>query len=155
MESLEDLVQYNKNLLIMESLEDLVQYNEDNSVNIPFGRTAEWYINNIINHPLLKNICLRCQTQRKTSELIKKGLISISRVEGAVDYIEWNTKNGDIKSTNRIDDIIKLTSKGEEYVKQIEAKRINYVGFGLCSVQEKGIVVNMNVEELVAVKKHV
>ena len=72
----------------MESLEDLVQYNEDNSVNIPFGRTAEWYINNIINHPLLKNICLRCQTQRKTSELIKKGLISISRVEGAVDYIE-------------------------------------------------------------------
>ena len=82
----------------MESLEDLVQYNEDNSVNIPFGRTAEWYI---INHPLLKNIRLRCQTRRKTSELIKEGLISISRVEGAVDYIEWNTKNGDIKPTNR------------------------------------------------------
>ena len=38
-------------------------------------------------------------------------------MEGAVDFIEWNTKNGYV---NRIDDIIKLTLEGEEYVKQIE-----------------------------------
>src|SRR6266480_3169097 len=61
--------------------------------------------------------------------MIKRGyfrqcstVISINRVEGAVDFIEWNTKKGDIKSTNRIDDIITLTPIGEEYVKQIEAK---------------------------------
>ncbi|CAB4403560.1 unnamed protein product [Rhizophagus irregularis] len=42
-------------------------------------------------------------------------------VESAVDYIEWNTKKGSAKSTNRIDDIIKLTPEGDEYVRQIEA----------------------------------
>jgi hypothetical protein len=100
----------------MEGFENLIQYNDDNSVNVPFGRVAEWYI---INHPLLKNIRLKCQTRRG---LIKAGIINVSRVEGAVDFIEWNTKKGDTKSTNRIDDVIKLTSKGEEYVKQIETK---------------------------------
>jgi hypothetical protein len=100
-------------------MEDFIQYNNDNSVNVPFGRVAEWYI---VNHPLLKNIRLKCQTRRETSGLIKSGIINVNRVEGAVDFIEWNTKKGDIKSTNRIDDIITLTSKGEEYVKQIETK---------------------------------
>ncbi|CAB4379278.1 unnamed protein product [Rhizophagus irregularis] len=78
-----------------ENFAHLIQYNDDNSVNVPFGRVAEWYI---FNHPLLKNI------------------------QGAVDFIEWNTKDGEIKSTNRIDDIVKLTSKGEDYIKQIENK---------------------------------
>ncbi|PKB97279.1 hypothetical protein RhiirA5_468619 [Rhizophagus irregularis] len=100
-------------------MEDFIQYNNDNSVNVPFRRVAEWYI---VNHPLLKNVRLKCQTRRETSGLIKSDIINVNRVEGAVDFIEWNTKKGDIKSTNRIDDIITLTSKGEEYVKQIEAK---------------------------------
>ncbi|RIA88190.1 hypothetical protein C1645_877563 [Glomus cerebriforme] len=41
--------------------------------------------------------------------------------EGAVDYVEWTTSNGKTKSTNRIDDIIELTEKGEELIKQIQA----------------------------------
>ena len=42
------------------------------------------------------------------------------------------TKTGQIKLTNRIDDIIKLTEKGEELFRQIEedVKKINYVGNG-------------------------
>ncbi|PKK55634.1 hypothetical protein RhiirC2_722348, partial [Rhizophagus irregularis] len=103
------------------NFDHLIQYNDDDTVNLPFGRVAEWYIT---NHPLLKNIRLKCQTRRRTPELINEGFISLNRVEGAVDFIEWSTKKGHVKSTNRIDDIIKLTSKGEEYVKQIEAGEI-------------------------------
>ena len=103
-----------------EVFENLIQYNTaENSVNVPFGRTAEYYLK---NHPLLKNICLKSQSRKKTPELIKEGVISIERVEGAIDFIEWETKAGQIKSTNRIDDIIKLTEKGEELVSQIKAK---------------------------------
>ena len=43
----------------MEGFENLIQYNNDNTVNVPFGRVAEWYI---INHPLLKNIRLKNPT---------------------------------------------------------------------------------------------
>jgi hypothetical protein len=54
-------------------------------------------------------------------ELIKEKIITVDRVEGAIDYIEWKTNKGEKKSTNRIDDIIHLTPMGEEYVKEIEA----------------------------------
>jgi len=39
-------------------------------MNMPFGRIAKWYI---FNHPLLKNIRLKCQSQKNISELIKAG----------------------------------------------------------------------------------
>ncbi len=32
-----------------ENLEHLIQYNDNDTVNVPFGRVAEWYI---LNHPL-------------------------------------------------------------------------------------------------------
>ena len=100
------------------NFENFIQYNTtENSVNVAFGRPAEYYLN---NHPLLKNIRLKSQSRKKTPELIKKGFISIERIEGAVDFIEWTTKTGQTKSTNRIDDIIKLTEKGEALVKRIE-----------------------------------
>ena len=99
-------------------MENFIQYNDDDTVNVPFGRAAEWYIS---NHSLLKNIRLKCQSRKKTSELVNENIITINRVEGAVDYIEWNTKKGSTKSTNRIDDVIKLTPEGNEYVRQIEA----------------------------------
>src|SRR2546430_794219 len=99
-------------------MENLVQYNDDDTVNVPFGRVAEWYIS---NHPLLKNIRLKYQSRKKTSELINENIIAISQVEGAVDYIEWHTKKRHTKSINRIDDVIKLTSEGDDYIRQIEA----------------------------------
>ena len=100
------------------NFENFIQYNTaENSVNVSFGRAAEHYLK---SHPLLKNIRLKSQSRKKTPELIKEGIISIKRVEGAVDFVEWKTKTGQTKSTNRIDDIIELTEKGEELVKQIE-----------------------------------
>ena len=69
---------------------------------------------------MLKNIRLKCQSRKKTPELIKQNIITVGRVEGAIDYIEWKTNKRETKSTNRIDDIVKLMPKGEEYVKQIE-----------------------------------
>ena len=71
---------------------------------------------------MLKNIHLKCQSRKRTPELVKAGIISVEHIEGAIDFIEWKTRVGQTKSTNRIDDIIKLTEKGKELVKQIEAK---------------------------------
>ena len=56
----------------MEGLNS-IQYNDDNTVNVPFGHVAEWYI---MDHPLLKNISLKCQTRREIAGLIKAGIIS-------------------------------------------------------------------------------
>ncbi|PKY61185.1 hypothetical protein RhiirA4_431644, partial [Rhizophagus irregularis] len=60
----------------------------------------------IFNHPLLKNIHLKCQSRKRTPELIKADVIKICRIKSAVDFIEWNMKDGKIKSTNRINDIL-------------------------------------------------
>jgi hypothetical protein len=38
----------------------------------------------------------------------------VKHVQGAVDYLEWMTRTGTKKSTNRIDDILVLTPKGED-----------------------------------------
>lgn len=103
----------------MQDYSTHVQYNEDNSVRVPFGRTAEWYI---ANHPLLKDRRLKCQSRLYTPSFVKEGIINIERVEGAVDFVEWKTKVGNTKSTNRIDDILTLTSKGHELLTQINAK---------------------------------
>ncbi|PKC70304.1 hypothetical protein RhiirA1_501757 [Rhizophagus irregularis] len=103
----------------MESYDHLIKYNEDgNSVSVPFGRAAEYYIS---KHPLLKNIRLKARSRLRAPQLVNEGIITIKRVEGAVDYVEWTTSSGKTKSTNRIDDIIELTEKGEEFVKQIQA----------------------------------
>ena len=40
----------------MESYEEQVKYNNDGSVNVPFGRAAEWYLANI---PILENCHLK------------------------------------------------------------------------------------------------
>ena len=104
----------------MQDYSTHIQYNEDNSVNVPFGRAAEWYI---ANHSLLKNRRLKSQSRWYTSEFVKEEYITLQRVEGAVDFMEWQTRAGKTKSTNRIDDIIVLTSKGNELLEQINSKK--------------------------------
>jgi len=69
----------------MQDYSIYVQYNEDNSVRVPFGRTAEWYI---ANHPLLKDRCLKCQNRLYILSFVKEGIINIERVKGAVDFVE-------------------------------------------------------------------
>src|SRR6185436_4010047 len=100
----------------MSIFENQIIYNNDNTVSVPFGRAAEWYI---LQYPLLKNTRLKSQSRLNTPQLIKEQIIKLRRVEGAVDFLEWECI-GKKKSTNRIDDIIELTTKGEEYIKEIQ-----------------------------------
>ncbi|CAG8654726.1 4377_t:CDS:10 [Funneliformis caledonium] len=65
--------------------EEQVKYNNDGSVNVPFGRAAEWYLANL---PILENCRLKNQSRQITPALIKAGIITIERVQGAVDYLE-------------------------------------------------------------------
>ena len=103
----------------MSSYENQIIYNnDDNTVSVPFGRAAEWYI---ANHPLLKNTRLKSQSRLHTTKLIREGFIQLYRIDGATDYIEWEA-SGVIKSTNRIDDILKLTEKGKARVENINMK---------------------------------
>ncbi len=68
------------------NLEHLIQYNvKENSVNVPFGWVVEYYLK---NHPLLKNIHLKCQSRKRTSKLVKAGIISIECIEETIDFIE-------------------------------------------------------------------
>jgi hypothetical protein len=94
-----------------------VIYNTDGTVNVPFGRTVEWYINNI---PMLKVYRLKHQSRQRTSQFIKEGFIEVKCTTDAIDFLEWKTKKGDVKSTNRIDDIIILTPEGEKLLKEIQ-----------------------------------
>jgi hypothetical protein len=49
-----------------ENLAHLIQYNDDDTVNMPFGRAAEWYIS---NHPLLKKYSFEMSESKKNSRL--------------------------------------------------------------------------------------
>ena len=103
----------------MQDYSTYIQYNEDNSVKVPFGKAAEWYI---ANHPLLKNRRLKCQSRQYTLGLVKKEIINVEKVESVVDFVEWITKIGKTKSINRVDDILTLTLEGYELLMQINAK---------------------------------
>ena len=101
----------------METYESQIKYNDDGSVNVPFGRAAEWYLSNV---QILKNYRLKNQSRQVTPKLVKAGVLTVERVTGAVDHLEWKTKNGTVKSTNRIDDVLVLTSLGRDLVSQID-----------------------------------
>src|SRR5260363_232586 len=66
--------------------------------------------------PLLANCKLRKQNRLYVNESIRSGLITLKRVDGAIDCLIWKTVQEQKKSTNRIDDIIELTEKGHECV---------------------------------------
>ena len=76
--------------------ENQIIYNNDNSVSVPFGCVAEWYI---LQHPLLQNTRLKSQSRVKTSKLIHEELIELYRIDGAVNFAEWTACNKQ-KSTN-------------------------------------------------------
>src|SRR4051812_19236983 len=94
----------------MDNYTESIKYNPDGTVNVAFGRAADWYINNV---PMLKVCRLKRQSRQRTPQLVKGGFIEIKRVQDAVDFLEWETKQGSTKSTNRIDDTIILTAQGQ------------------------------------------
>ncbi|CAB4375444.1 unnamed protein product [Rhizophagus irregularis] len=53
----------------MQDYSTHIQYNEDNSVNVPFGRAAEWYI---ANHSLLKDRRLKSQSHELLEQINSK-----------------------------------------------------------------------------------
>ncbi len=58
----------------METYENQVKYNDDGSINVSFGRAAEWYLANI---PILKNCRLKNQSRQIILKLVKDGILTI------------------------------------------------------------------------------
>ncbi|CAG8746992.1 3525_t:CDS:2 [Funneliformis caledonium] len=103
----------------MQTYEEQIKYNDDGSVNVPFGRAAEWYLENV---PILKICRLKKQSRQVTPTLVKAEILTVERVQGAADYLEWTTTSETKKSTNCIDDVLVLTSKGNELLTNINLR---------------------------------
>ncbi|CAG8755589.1 28779_t:CDS:2 [Racocetra persica] len=120
--------------------------NDNGSVNLPFGRAVKTYINSL---PLLTNCKLKKQSRLYVNQNIKTGLITLKRVEGAIDYLSWKTIQGQNKSMNRLDDIIELTNKGHERVAKIKQNAASdltvwhWVFFVMVTTVVKGLVVEL------------
>ncbi|CAG8565769.1 10070_t:CDS:2 [Gigaspora rosea] len=99
------------------------------TVFVPFGHAVKKYLNEF-DH--LKKTRLKKQSCKNVSRAVKEGLIIVRRVEGAIDYIGWMTKDGHSNSTNRLDDILELTEKGSERIVNIQNG--NVYGIGLSFV---------------------
>ena len=92
---------------------------EQSVVSLPFGRAVEEYI---YRHDLLKNIRLKKQSRTKVNKAINTGLVTLQRVEGAIDYIGWTTIKNEDKSTNRLDDTLRLTECRESACQPSETR---------------------------------
>ena len=64
---------------MMETYENQIKYNDDGSVNVPFGRAAEWYLANV---QILKNYRLKNQSRQIVPKLSKAGILTVERVKG-------------------------------------------------------------------------
>ncbi|KAF0427253.1 gephyrin: PROVISIONAL [Gigaspora margarita] len=81
-----------------------------------FGRAIEHYLNSL---PISYNIRYKVQSRKWVNEAVKQGLVVVERVEGSIDYLGWKTKKGQNKSTNHLDDILRLTENEKCRVQQI------------------------------------
>ncbi|CAG8765878.1 19734_t:CDS:2 [Cetraspora pellucida] len=95
----------------------LHQMNTDGSISLPFGCAAETYI---LLLPIVKDAHFKCQSQQKVNQAIQKNLVIFKHKEGAIDFKGWTMINGMTQSTNRLDDRLELTEKGQSYVIQIQ-----------------------------------
>ena len=90
----------------------------DGAVRLPFGRAVEEYLYSL---PVSNGVRYKKKNRMRLNDAVKQGLIYLERVEGAIDYIAWETAHGQRKSTNRLDDILRLTESGRRRVEQIKA----------------------------------
>lgn len=88
----------------------------DGTICLPFGRAVEKHL---LALPISQKIQYKKQSRHKVNDAIKQELVTLHRVEGALDQLAWETVVGQCKSTNRLDDILKLTQKGRTWVKEI------------------------------------
>lgn len=101
------------------NVQDNAEGGDYDNIRLPLGRAVEQYLYNL---PILASVRLRCQSRKEVNEAVAAGLITVERVEGALDHLEWITKAGSAKSTNRLDDIIKLTEFGKEQAEAVKRK---------------------------------
>ncbi|CAG8507221.1 8491_t:CDS:2 [Scutellospora calospora] len=95
----------------------LHQINSDGSIGLPFGRAVENYI---LSLPIVKGARFKCQSQQKLNQAVQRDFVVFKCEEGAIDFKGWTTITGMTKSTNRLDDRLELTEKGQSYVNQIQ-----------------------------------
>ncbi|CAG8814545.1 16398_t:CDS:2, partial [Gigaspora margarita] len=93
----------------------------DNNGNIrlPFGWSVEHYLYSLT---ISQNIQYKVQSRKRVNDVVKQELITVECVEGSVDYLGWKTNKGHSKSTNQLDDILRLTENGRLRVQQIRAR---------------------------------
>ncbi|CAG8818405.1 30453_t:CDS:2 [Gigaspora margarita] len=66
--------------------------------------------------PISRNFRYKVQSRKRVNEAVKQGLVIVERVEVSVDYLGWKTKKGESKSTNRLNDILRLTVNEKKIV---------------------------------------
>ncbi|PKC15228.1 hypothetical protein RhiirA5_408494 [Rhizophagus irregularis] len=69
-----------------------IKYNADNTVNVPFGRAADWYINNV---PILKICRLKYQkgAVKSTNNKVDDIIILITEEQQLLQDIQLGLKN--------------------------------------------------------------
>ncbi|CAG8827144.1 19328_t:CDS:2, partial [Cetraspora pellucida] len=92
------------------------------TIRLPFGRAVERYLYSL---PISHSIRYKVQSRKRVNDMIKRGLITVEHVEGSIDYLGWKTKKGQCKSTNCLDDVLRLTENGKHRVQQIRANEGN------------------------------
>ncbi|CAG8445328.1 26334_t:CDS:2 [Gigaspora rosea] len=77
-----------------------VHIDNNDTIRLPFGRAVEQYLYLL---PISHNTRYKVQRRKRVNDAVKQGLI----------------KNGQCKSTNRLNDILLLTEDGKRRVQQI------------------------------------
>ncbi|CAG8694776.1 2596_t:CDS:2, partial [Gigaspora rosea] len=95
-----------------------IHIDDNNIIRLPFGRAVEQYLYSL---PISCGTRYKVQSRKRVNDAVKLGFITVERVEGSVDYLCWKTEKGQNKSTNRLDDSLRLTESGKHRVQQILA----------------------------------
>jgi hypothetical protein len=115
-----DVEKINRRLLPLIAMAEGVPHrvNNDGSVNLRFGRDVDTYVQNL--NVMREGARFKRKSRERLNEAHKRdGLVTVHRCEGSVDHKMWGTADGKTKSTNRLDDIIRLTPKGRDRVAEI------------------------------------
>ena len=96
-----------------------MRIDSNGAICLPFGRAVEKHL---LALPISQNIQYKKQSHHRINDAIKERLVIMHRVQGAFDQIAWKTVRGQCKSTNRLDDVLRLTDKGRKLVEEINQR---------------------------------
>ncbi|CAG8839480.1 1888_t:CDS:2, partial [Gigaspora margarita] len=95
-----------------------IHFDDNNIIRLPFGRAVEQYLYSL---PISHGTRYKVQSRKRVNDTIKLGFITVKRMKSSVDYLCWKTKKEQNKSTNRLDDSLRLTKSRKHLVQQIHA----------------------------------